>query len=288
MSSYGRDSLWDTTTWADLDEVVAEEAKRVRVGQKVFRTEQVSTSSGGASYWVSGAQIETNAQGVSIKNDVAKPLVEISVPFRLTPAQAEAEDTLHLARSLAREAAKNVALAEDHLIFQGEMNANKAKTFGVKAGITTGLKGLAKVAAPVGKPTVATNRRAVAPTRMEAIVNDVTLGMSELGGDGWSQPYALVLGASLYADASFHPYGGFEKTAADRFGHTLQHCVLSSALDAGTGLLVSLAGETVTVYTAGEPRVALTGQGDDGVYRFRVFERIRLVVRDPKCVRLIG
>jgi uncharacterized linocin/CFP29 family protein len=287
MSSYGRDALWDAATWAELDEVVAEEAKRVRVGQKVFRTEQVGTSGGGASYWVPAAEIETNAAGVGLKDDQAQPLVEVSVPFRLTPAQVEAEDTLHLARTLARAAAKNVALAEDHMILAGGLVA-KAAMFGVTLGGVPHPEGLAQKA--LAQPTLALGSSAMPGTaaRARAIVNAVADGMSQLGGDGWSQPYALVLSADLYASASFSSYADFDKTADDRFGHKVQHCVLSSALNAGTGLLVSLAGATVTIYTTGEPRVALTGEGADGVYRFRVVERIRPVVRDPSCVRLIG
>jgi uncharacterized linocin/CFP29 family protein len=285
MSNYGRDALWDAATWAELDEVVAEEAKRVRVGRKVFRTEELGATSGG-SYWVSGAKIETEPEGVRLKDDQAQPLVEISVPFRLTPAQVEAEDTLHLARTLARTAAKSVALAEDHIIFAGEMAEGQQGKFGVKLRSATSLTGLARFAVR-NRTLDFTPQGPASSDRVTAIVDAVTKGISELGGGGWSQPYALVLGATLYSDASFRSHGDFEKTAADRFGHKLQHCVLSSALDEDTGLLVSLAGETVTVYTAGEPRVAYTGEDEDGVCRFRVFERMRHVVRDTSCVRLI-
>lgn len=288
MSNYGRDALWDAATWAELDEVVAEEAKLVRVGQKVFRTQQVSTTSGGGSYWVSGAQIEADGQGVRLKDDAAKPLVEISVPFRLTPAQVEAEDTLHLARTLARAATKGVALAEDHIILAGEMDEEQAGKFGVKLGSAPDSSGLAKVALERKPPLRLTSKgERGTPQRGTSIRNAVATGMSELGAAGQTQPYALVLSAELYSDAWFRPYGDEGKTAADWFGHKLQHCVLSSALAEGTGLMVSLAGETVTVYTAGEPRVAYTGQDEDGVCRFRVFERMRHVVRDTSCVRLI-
>ena len=41
MKNNGRDELWDSATWADLDKAVSEEVKRSRVARKVFHTEDV-------------------------------------------------------------------------------------------------------------------------------------------------------------------------------------------------------------------------------------------------------
>src|SRR6516225_9888587 len=122
MKNYGRDELWDSATWADLDKEVLDEVKTVRVAQKVFHTEDASKSSGGAPIWVSTAQVDaTGADGLFVPEGPAEAFVEVSARFRLTREQVDAEDTLHTARRLARSAAMAVARAEDQIIFRGQI-----------------------------------------------------------------------------------------------------------------------------------------------------------------------
>jgi len=289
MSSYGRDALWDAATWAELDEVVAEEVKRVSVARKVFRTEDLRTTSGAAPYWISGAEIQTTRDGMMLGAGHGLPFIEVSVPLRLTTAQVEAEETLHTTRTLARAAAKNVALAGDHIIFRGWMA--RPGNFGVKLRNASRRQGLADMNRG---PKLDLAFAPAVPTdpddRVTALVNAVADGLSGLGSAGWTQPYALVLDARLYSDASFRSHGDFEHTLADRLGHKLRHCVMCGALDPETGLLVSLAGDTTTVYTAGTPSIAYVGEvldHDGAFHHFRVFEQMQFVARDPSCIRFI-
>jgi hypothetical protein len=57
---------------------------------------------------------------------------------------------------------------------------------------------------------------------------------------------------------------------------------------AGSGLLVSLGGEPTTIYIAQDAVTAFTQLGGDGLYRFRVFERVQIVNRDPRALVLLA
>jgi uncharacterized linocin/CFP29 family protein len=289
MSNYGRDALWDDATWAELDQVVAEEAKRVRVGQKVFRTEDVRSADGAAPFWISRTEIDRAGLGLTLPEEEGTPFVEISVPFRLTPAQAEAEAVLHTARTLARAAAMYLALAEDHVVFRG--NVIKYLRWGVRAPNARAGTGLVDVSQargvlPVNHPPPRAGEEA------NELVNTVNAGLGQLAAQGWTDPYALVLGTDLYETVSRRLRPGSDETASHRLAPRLRHCVVCGALDPNTGILVSLAGEGVTIFTSQEPRVGFSGQqvlnNNVAAYIFRVYERIQYVVRDPSCVRFLS
>lgn len=100
---------WDPAVWAAINAAVRAEVGRVRVAQKAF----------------SSALLPDNPMEVSddvirfpdfsIEEDRTKPFVEISQVFSLTPAQFAKEPMLKTAQTLARMAAKAIALAEDNL-----------------------------------------------------------------------------------------------------------------------------------------------------------------------------
>lgn len=285
MSNYGRNTLWDAATWADLDQAVSEEVERVRVARKVFRTEDLLSPDGFAPFWVSGAEIQ---QPLSLPETSARPFVEISVPFWLTPAQAEAEHTLHTGRTLARAAAKFLALSEDHTIFRGDvaMPPNLPALTRNRAGLV----GLAAASpSPALRVAAANSRNRHA--RPRSLVDRVNTGVTDLAAAGWPGPYALILGTALYMTASARLHPDSEETPTERLASRLRHCLLSSALEPETGVLVSLAGDATTIYTAGEASVTFSAEDlrDDvgALYRFRVFERIQFAVTDPASIRPI-
>ena len=111
MTRYVREDIWDDSTWAEIDKAVAEEAARVRVGRRVFSSEDVSAADGGPASWVSIARAERGKLGLYASEGAAAPFAEIAVPFCLSHAQAEAEPTHHLGRDLARSAAKTMGVA---------------------------------------------------------------------------------------------------------------------------------------------------------------------------------
>ena len=287
MSNFGRDALWDAATWSELDQAVSEELDRVRVARKVFRTEDLGAS-GAPPSWVSVAEIQTEQDGPVtrfIPEDEARPFVEISAPFWLTPAQAEAEETLHTARTLARATAKVLGLVEDRIILGGAEAV--PKEWQVHARNADGLQALAIVDDNRKLERVKRGDDDKGPRSLVDIVND---GITKLTADGWAGPYALILGQDVYSEASSPLYKHSAKTAADQLAPNVRHCLLSGALKKAEGILVSLAGDPVTIYTAGEASVSFSGEelGSSGVfYRFRVVQRIQYAVTDRSCIWLI-
>jgi uncharacterized linocin/CFP29 family protein len=279
MKNNGRDELWDSATWADVDKAVGEEVKRSRVARKVFHTEDVSSANSTPPSWVSTAQIG-NPPGTNvllIPEAPAEPFVEIAVPFWLTPAQVDAESTQHTARALARIAARRLATAEDNIIFHGDFWAPPAGTI-----VTNGppTRGLADPFAAVGI--------AAGGGRAQNLLGAVTSASTNMAGAGWPEPHALILGAGLYEDSLSRLQAGSEETAADRLEHRLQHHLISAALPPRSALLVSLAGDPTTIYTAHEASTAFTGETGDGAYcRFRVFERFQYATRDVASITFL-
>ena len=209
MSNYGRDVLWDAATWADLDQAVSDEVNRVRVARKIFRTEDVSSATGAAPFWVSVAEITQ----LSMPETKARPFVDISVPFWLTVGQAEAEDTLHTGRTLARAAAKLLAMAEDHTIFRGGTPMPNAA---VRTSNQNGLIGLAQQSGmqPRAVLPIAADNPADLHARPRSLLAKVNRGITDQTAAGWPGPYALILGAGLYTAASARLDPGSAETPA--------------------------------------------------------------------------
>jgi uncharacterized linocin/CFP29 family protein len=290
MNNYGRDRLWDAATWAELDEVVADEVKRVSVVRRVFRTESVMDIDGHAPSWVSGAQVETTDKALFIPEGNAKPFVEISVPFRLSAAQVENESTLHTARTLARLAAKVLALAEDALVLRGtdtgkwpaRVNGRARIPKVDRIGEDDGIAG--------GAHTVAVNIKKATARQKPAsnFLDGVTAGISDMMGAAWPEPYGLILSTDLYTTAVSQIVASSTETPEDRLASRVRYLLASDALDANSGVLVSLAGDPMILYVGRTPTTVFTGEthhDDDGtLFNFRVLERVRYVIRDPDCV----
>ncbi len=279
MLNYRRDDLWDAATWADIDQAVLDEVQNVRVARKVFPTEDLGIATGGAPSWVSTAQVFRAAGLLLIPEGDARPFIELSVRFQVTPAQVEAEGTLHTARTLARMAAKSVAQAEDQIILPGPAFLRSA--LGTN---TRGLSGLNQI-----RPAKPVRPRVPPGTPPEAFLDTVTDAITDLATAGWPDPYALILGGDLYTDAfSRLPTGETpERILASR----LKHFVVSEALPADRGIVVSLAGESIRILAGHEAFTVFTGESfghpRGALYNFRVFERFLFVVRDTSSVVIL-
>jgi uncharacterized linocin/CFP29 family protein len=252
---------------------------RLRVAQKVFPSSLLTDGAGvGTANFVPAD--EFSRETMRIREGETRPLVELAVEFTLTPGQVENEGVLHNGRTLARLAAKTLAIAEDSLLFQGEHVARMSLgrtgriTNGASAG--KGLVGLAEPTDPVNLPIQGVGM---------AIFGAVTRGIAVLTARGQPPPHALFLETSVYADA-YAPLRESLATAADRMIPLLEGGFYGTgALPRGAGLLVSLAGEPTTVYIAQDAVTAFTREDADGDYRFRVFERLQYVVRDRESLQ---
>lgn len=274
-NNLNRDELWTKDVWQDIDKAVLAEVGPIRVAQKVFPT----TTMAGASNVPADV---FDPATMSIEEGQTKPFIEISVDFRLTQSQVDNETTLHTARTLAKLAAKSLALAEDTLIFRGGGKdvplprrvkiINRDSAGQGLLGVVAADKTIA-VAAQPGKPGV----------YGEETFKAVAQGIARLIKDGQPGPFALVLESTIYAD-TYAPLPSTLVTTADRLIPLLPGGFYGTGtLPESTGFLVSLGGEPTTIYVGVDAITGYTQEDEEGGHRFRVFERVQFVARDPQA-----
>jgi len=273
-NNLGRDQVWTPEIWGEIDKAVQAEVGRIRVAQKVFPSPPMPNA-------LSVPADLFDPATMTIAEGQTKPFIEISVEFALTSSQIENESMLRTARTLARLAAKIVALAEDLLLFQG---ARAPLPDGVQVinreSAGGGLLGVATANTPIMVPPLATEG---VEAFGEATFRAVTQGIAGLIKEAQPEPHALFLETIPYAD-TYAPLPTTLVTTADRLIPLLKGGFHGTGtLPANTGLLVSLAGEPTTLYVAQDAITAYTQEDRGGNYRFRVFERVQFVARDPRA-----
>jgi len=113
-TNLGRDKIWTPGVWDEIDKAVKEEWKQ-RVAQTVIKTVPMNGAADVAAERIDLA-IDLIPEGLRL------PFIEISREFILTESQATNEATLRNGQKLARIAARLVAMAEDAVIFQGQVS----------------------------------------------------------------------------------------------------------------------------------------------------------------------
>jgi hypothetical protein len=285
-SNQGRDQLWTKDIWDGIDQAVQDEVGRIRVVQKAIPGVSVQDAPN-----VPADQFEPDE--MTIAEGITKPMIEISVEFSLTANQVANESTQHTGQTLARLAAKKLALAEDTILLRG--HAELPKKVGARH-LTSAGNGLVGLSADTAGDRKKPFHVGPDENAGEEIFKAVTKGIAALTHKGQPGPYALILESRLYADA-FTPAGPALATVADRLLPTspgaqalLQGGLYgTSVLSKDTGLLLSLGGDPTTIYlgtwqrTDGQTLDAVTSytqQSEDGSCRFRLSERIQFVARE--------
>lgn len=274
----GRDKLaWSAETWQDIDQAVLDEAGRLRIAQRVF---PASTDGNGQYVPDDAIQSKDGAKALEIPEGRTKPYVELSVDLALTEAQVENESTLHTGRTLAMLAAKEIALAEDTLFFQGvEKLAGDPLRVVNGAGAAVGLLHL-DGADGVDVQRLEGEDAGYGPNTFKAVVS----GISKLTAKGQPGPYALILATDVYAD-TFAPVGGTLTTTADRLTPLLAGGFYGTGtLPDRTGLLVSLGGQPTTLFIGQDMITAYTQSNEKGQTVLRVYERVQIIARDPTAI----
>lgn len=271
----GRDKIWTPEIWQEIDKAVLAEVGQIRVCQKIFPSTQMPNEQ------VVPADVFDPAT-MTIAEGQTKPFIEISVEFTLTQSQMEHEATQRTGRTLARMAAKLIALVEDGLLLQGS-GYNPPPTVRVtnQNSAGAGLLGAAQ-----GVPLITEHSDDLGMYR-ESAFKAVTRGISELIKAAQPGPYALILDAKIFGD-THAPMPATLATAADRLAPLLSGGFYGTGmLPPNIGLLISLGGEPTTLYVAQDVTTAYTQQDQQGKHRFRVFERVQFVARDPAALVIL-
>lgn len=282
---------WEQSVWQEINDAVKAETMKVRTAQKVFPTTGFDTSP---------TEIPNdviNFADLSIQEGLTKPFVEIYHEFPLTATQVSKEPQLKTCKTLARMAAKALALAEDAVIFQGQTGALPAN---VKADLIasagSGLLGEAdpkdaddndpnKVSKPIDVKFPANPKAGV--LYGENTFSAVAEGIAKLTAKAQAPKFALFLPVKAYADTYVPPSDASLVTTAERIKPLVEGGFMETVtLPQDRGLLVALAGDPASLYVGREATTEFVRK-EGSKYFFRVVERVQFVARDPRAFVLL-
>jgi uncharacterized linocin/CFP29 family protein len=174
--------------WAQIEEEVARTFKRYIAGRRAV---DVKGPAGGGLSAVGTGHLKTlrgSREGVLARQREVKALVELRVPFELS--RAAIDDVERGANDAdwqpAKDAAKQIAFAEDGAIFEGYAEA--------------GIEGIRQGAS---------NPKMTLPADVREYPDAIAHGLSQLRLVGVNGPYVVLLGAEAYtalAETSDHGY----------------------------------------------------------------------------------
>jgi uncharacterized linocin/CFP29 family protein len=321
---------WSSAAWDEIYAGLLREVGKVRVAQKVFPTSLVPGDANQILNEVidfAGAAATPPRLDLSVQEGDTKPFVELYREFSLTTTQVRQEAETHLGETLARMAAKEIALAEDAYIFQtsdraaqrgvggtipvlnspavhadnwrtltdfgllAEANDPKpddADANSVSVPIDVALS-TSTAGATAGKSGAAAAAAAGPPSPLygEQTFKAVTAGIAKLVSKAQAPPYALFLPTAVYADTFIPPSTASLVTTADRIRPLVEGGFHTSG--------VLPAKEGLLVALGGEPVKLFVGREataeyvrkEGAKYFFRVVERVQYVVRDRRSLVLL-
>lgn len=287
--SNGNEITWADSVWEEIRVAVMTEAGKVKIAQKVFPATELNNNA---------TEIPNEVikfADLSIEEGRTKPFVEIYHEFPLTSTQVKKEAESKICKTLARMAAKAIALAEDVIIFQGKDGPLPAN---VKADLVesaaSGLLGeAASPDADDADPNKVSEPIEVKPVGRQGVLyaentfSAVTEGIAQLIRKAQAPNYALFLPTKVFADTFAPPSEQSLVTTADRIKPLVEGGFYGTGtLPEDRGLLVALGGEPTSLYVGREATTEFVRK-EGSKYFFRVAERVQFVARDPRAFVLL-
>lgn len=280
----GRNSLhWPQECWDRIDKAVHDETKRIKIAARFLplygpMAEALTTPSD---------TVVVEGERLFIDEAATVPLVETWVEFALTPQQVEREMELMSACTLAIRATNYLSQAQDLLLFQGNAAFDSDPLFRLnQVKRRSGPPGSGLFNAPSAEDQTIEVRppRSGATRFAEATFEAVADAYARLQDRGHYGPYALVLHTVPHAD-TYAPLPTTLITPADRIMPLVACGFFSTGtLPALSGLLLSLGGNSMDLVVGKDATTAFMQEDPDGKYRFRVYERFALRLKDPSAI----
>jgi uncharacterized linocin/CFP29 family protein len=313
MNNLGRDKLdWIPDIWNHIDQAVHDEAKRTKVAAQFLPLYPAEMD------MMTVQSDAVNAQTVpllTVNEEAVTPLIEIWTEFALTKQQYEKEEHLMTAVTLAINAVNKLSRAEDLLLFQGnegiEDELFQSQTVNLRGASKDPKGNIASRFTIVGLlPSAPPNQIIpVEPTEVnstdpgqnrygENTFGAVAKGYSVLQRTHYGRD-ALVLPTNPFADTwaplkttLIMPADRIKGLVGDRFygTSTLPNDFINDSNKSSQspvvpqGLLVALDGNTMDLVMGMDATTAFMQIDGEGLYRFRVFERFALRLKDPNAV----
>lgn len=301
----GQDKLeWSQTIWDNINKAVQDEAKRTKVAAQ-FLPPHVT---GESDTTIPSDQVNMHtAPLLTVNEDDKTPLIEIWTEFALTKQQYDREEHLMTAVTLAINAVNKLSRAEDLLIFQGNkgleddlfrtqiVNLRGAKWNAKRKQFESRINIIGLLLSAPDNQVIP-----VEPTEVDKDQSQNRYGENTFGAV--AKGYSILQRTHYGRDALILPTHPFADTwaplkttlimPADRIkGLVGEHFYSTSALpnlftdtDTPQGLLVALDGNTMDLVMGLEPTTAFMQIDGEGLYRFRVYERFTLRLKDTQAV----
>jgi uncharacterized linocin/CFP29 family protein len=288
----GRGKLpWSQEIWNRIDQAVHDECKRTKIAPKFLPMygpiSPLETT-------VPADRVVLDGQTLAVIETETVPVVEIIADFRMTLQQVQKEEHDMTAVTLASRAANHLSQAEDLLIFQGQAVTATAPLF------TTNQVRLISGDAGIGLVNAAARNQIVPRLQQRPPGALATWGENTFGavaaaysllqtGNRLPQahygPYALALNTVPYTDI----YAPLPTTLIFPWHRISPLMMRQEVHGTGTlpdlrGILVSLGGNTMDLVMGMDATTAFLQEDPDGRYRFRVYERFALRLKDPSAV----
>jgi uncharacterized linocin/CFP29 family protein len=303
----GQDKLeWSQTIWDNINKAVQDESKRTKVAAQFLPLHVADM----ATMTILSDKVNAGrATLLRVNESDTTSLVEIWTEFALTKQQYHKEEDLMTAVTLAINAVNKLSRAEDLLIFQGSDGVAddlfQTQTVQLRDSQQDG-EDSSKIMS--GKPIIGLLSSApenqiisVDPTETdptdpsqnrygENTFGAVARGYSMLQRTHYGRD-ALVLPTNPFADTwaplpntLIMPADRIKGLVGDRFYST--STLPNNFLDPSKpqGLLVALDGNTMDLVMGIDPTTEFMQIDGEGLYRFRVFERFTLRLKDPQAV----
>lgn len=271
----GRERLtWSEDIWKSIDAAVHDEVLRTSVAAKFIPlpgpvAPEVQT--------VPSDLI--NVDTMTVDEVAVTPIVELGVEFGLTRQQITNEPQLATAITLATRSANLLTQAEDMTLFQGDSAFSNPLFKRVQHTGGSAGAGLLKVTDQVVKvPPVS------AGVYGEHTFQAVAQAYSLLQGQGHYGPYALALRSEIYAD-TYAPLPDTLAMPSDRIKPLVPLGFYGTGtLPASSGVMVSVGGNAMDLVASVDPITEFLQVDPDGTYRFKVYERFALRVKDKTAI----
>lgn len=281
MAIESRGMLWNPQIWAEIDRAVMADVGRVRVAQKIFPSQQKPGQDNVQADLLFVGQGPPGEGGpLMVKEGITVPFLEIVAKFALTQSQVNNEESLRTAQTLAQLTARKIALAEDLVFFQGTQAKLPQGATVTNASVQwQGLLNLEGMLDPIPVEPLEGAGGGFGENTFRA----VSKGISDLISAGHPGPYALVLETSMFAD-THAPVPNTLVTTSDRIMPLVDGRFYGTGtLPPYTGLLISLGGNPTTIHISQDANVVYNFEDPFGNHRFRVYERVQIVPREPNA-----
>jgi uncharacterized linocin/CFP29 family protein len=278
---------WTTEVWTKFNGVAGDKTQPgllktimapMRIAQQIFPT------------IVQGNDNPIPADIVDLKTGIpssgsTKGLATILKSFSLLKAHID-DPKLTMAMNQVMLAAQALALVEDALYFQGR-HATPPQGVSLQQDdqhkLEDGLLGIAKKNKTI--QVHPSKEKAGVGIYGSAIYAAVVEGIAFFSANAQGKPFALILEPDMYADANVPLENSSIITPASAIQALVEPggFVMSPGLPPKTGLLVSLGGQTTTLYVGTEP-VIESNTYTNGVYTLDARESIQFHNIDPRSL----